>query len=213
MEIFKAQESERGRISQELHDDTIQTLLVIANRARVLAGDKICGNPDLVKTEAERIRDGILQVSDDIHRLSLDLRPSILDNSGLVSAIFWLVDRMNESQTSIYIKLDIQGEEKKLRPDAEVTIFRIIQEALNNARRHANANNVWIIMKYTSDTLTITIRDDGKGFRIPKSTDDLTHIGKLGITGIQERVKSLDGKVYFRSKIGKGTLVTVKISI
>lgn len=210
-QIFKAHEDERQRIAQELHDDTVQELLVIANRAHTLvSGDGSETSPKVRKT-AESIRDAILQLLENLRRLSLDLRPSVLDDIGLVPALRLMVDHLNQ-EGEINTKMVIHGTEKKLHPEAEVTVFRIVQEALNNVRRHAKATEAEVTLKFAPECLEIMVKDNGKGFALNQTIRNLTAEGKLGLIGMQQRAKSLNSTFNIYSQIGKGTLVSIKIT-
>jgi signal transduction histidine kinase len=208
-QIFKAQEEERQRIAQELHDDTTQTLLVIANRAQALVSDEKSEADGHVKEQASWIRDAALHVSEDVRRLSLDLRPSILDNIGLVPALRWLVDRLNQ-ENSIDTSMAVEGTPRKISAEKEVMIFRIAQEAINNIRRHSQATEATVTLEFAADTVKIAVRDNGKGFSMPKAAGALASRGKLGIIGMQQRTRFLDGSFDIHSEPGKGTLVSVK---
>lgn len=208
-QIFTAQEEERRRIAQELHDDSTQTLLVIANRAQALVRHGISKSYPQVKEQAEWIRDAILQVSEDLRRLSRDLRPSILDEMGLLPALRLLVERLNQDgQTNTQIV--IKGETCELQDAIEVTIFRIVQEALNNMRRHAQAAEATVTLEFHTETIKVSVQDNGKGFALPKRMSTLTAEGKLGLAGMQQRAKSLDGTFDIQSEPGKGTLISVE---
>lgn len=201
--ILESQENERLRIAQEIHDDTIQTLLVIANAAQNLIPideDGLGG----VKKKAEWIRDATLQAIEDLRRTSLDLRPSVLDDLGLVPALRWLVSNMNE-ESGINTRIIVKGTKRKLLPQAEVTIFRVVQEALNNIKRHSNAKKAVVTLEFDVDSLKITIKDDGKGFRPPQKFDRLAVKGKLGLIGMRQRIDLLGGKFQIRSRLGGGT--------
>ena len=206
--ILESQENERLRISQELHDDTIQTLLVIANRAQSMipSGD---GKMAEVKRNAEWIRDATLQTVDDVRRTTLDLRPSILDDLGLVPALRWLVDRMN-NESGINTRILVNGVRRKLSPQAEVTIFRIIQEALNNIKRHSKAKEAVITLEFATEYLKIRIEDNGQGFRPPKKLERLPTRGKLGLIGMQQRVDLLGGTFKISSRPGEGTSLLIE---
>jgi len=211
-QIFKAQEDERRRIAQELHDDTMQELLVIANRAQTLvSGD---GNETTLemRERAEWIRDAILQVLENIRRLSLDLRPSMLDNIGLLPALRWLVDRLNQ-EGEIDTKVVVHGVRKKLRPETEVTIFRIVQEALNNVRRHSKATKAMVTLKFNSESLEIMVQDNGEGFPLNETIRNLTSEGKLGLIGMQQRAQLINSTFNIYSRPGEGTLVSIKIPV
>jgi two-component system, NarL family, sensor histidine kinase DegS len=209
-QIFQAQESERQRIARELHDDTLQMLYVIARRARDMAPE---GNaPDIQKNkiEAEWIRKSVLDVAEEVRRISIDLRPSILDDLSLVPAIRWLIDRMNqEGEPSI--QLSVSGTERKMRPEIDVTIFRIIQEALNNARKHAQANSIRVTLEFTPELCKIAVQDDGKGFLLPQRIGLLVTEGKLGLLGMQQRAQFLGGVFDIKSEPGLGTALFLEV--
>ena len=133
------QEDERHRIAQELHDGTTQELLVVANRAQALVASKeLAGNSEASRC-VEWIRDAVLHISEDIRRMSLDSRPSMLDEMGLVSALRWSVDHRNHD-SGVNIKLILRGKARKLNPEVEVNVYRRVQELLSNLRRHSNAS-------------------------------------------------------------------------
>ena len=207
-----AQEIERQHIVQELHDDTIQELIVIANRAQDLVSIEVSGTNLRVKQHAEWIRDSILRVSDIIRRLVLDLRPSILDDMGLVPAVRWLVDRMRQ-ESGINVKLILRGTERKLDSDTEIHIFRIVQEALNNVRRHSNATEASVSLKYTPEVLKVTVRDNGIGFLLGQKIGSLTEQGKLGLLGMQQRAKFLGSTLGIYSRPNNGTRLSVETAI
>jgi len=205
--ILESQENERLRIAQELHDDTIQTLLVIANRTEHLipAGDSM----KEIRGNAEWIRDTTLETVEGLRRISLDLRPSILGDLGLVPALRWLVDRMNK-ESGINTRILVSGEKRKLSPEAEVTIFRITQEALNNIKRHSRATEAVVNLEFTPESLKISMEDNGRGFRPPKKFDRLASRGKLGLIGIHQRIDFLGGTFKIHSKSGEGTSLLIE---
>jgi signal transduction histidine kinase len=203
-DILKAEEVERQRIARELHDDTMQTLVAIAHRAQSGV------NNTLTKEEAKWVRDTILRVTEDIRRISLDLRPSVLDEMGLIPAIRWLVDCFNQEE-DISIKLDVQGKERELRQEFDIHIFRIIQEALNNIKRHSNATSAWVTLKFSAGNLTITIHDNGRGFSRSSGNGVLIVTGKLGIAGMKERARLINGTLKIDSGHGNGTTISLEV--
>ena len=209
LRIFKAQEDERQRIARELHDDAIQELLVVANRARKLASGSIPTTPEARKY-GKSIKDAVLGVCEEIRRLSRDLRPGILDNVGLVSAIRWLVDRLYEEQM-INGSVVVKGIERDFSSESEVTIFRIVQEALNNVRRHSRATQVLVTVEFYPEIIKIVVNDNGKGFILNKAAGDLATEGKLGIIGMQQRAQFLNSALDIFSKPGEGTSVSIEI--
>jgi two-component system sensor histidine kinase DegS len=207
---LEVQEDERRRVSQELHDETIQTLLAIANRANALgiSGDD---SMETVKNDIMWIKDTILQTIDDIRRICINLRPAALDNLGLIDSLRLIVDNINTEHT-ICSQFLIDGTEHKLSPQAEVMIFRVVQEALNNIKRHSNATKAVVAVKFDNECLTITINDNGKGFHIPKTLDMLATKRKFGLIGMQQRIISLNGTFRIYSRPGEGTSILIKIN-
>jgi two-component system, NarL family, sensor histidine kinase DegS len=210
-QVLKAHEDERRRIAQELHDDPTQTLLVIANRAQALVSDGFGSQELEKKAELEWIRDTTVAVSEDLKRICLDLRPSVLDDVGLIAALRWVIEGFNRT-SSIYATLEIQGVERKLSPEREVTLFRIAQEALNNVRRHSQASLATVIVLFKSDNIKITIQDNGRGFLLEKIKSELTINGKLGLLGMQERTQLLNGILVVHSEPSTGTLISVEVN-
>jgi two-component system, NarL family, sensor histidine kinase DegS len=209
-EIFKAEEDERMRISREIHDDSIQRLAVIATDAQLLSGDKqLYKLPDIQK-RAESIRDMIISVSHDLRRLSLNLRPTVLDDLGLVPAIRWLIDGFKQ-ETGIDTHLEITGENVQLSKKCTVNVFRIVQEALSNVRQHSGARSVEISLQFTNEMLAIQVQDDGSGFLLPGTNAELTSKGKLGLIGMQQRARLLNGLISYQSEIGKGTTISAEV--
>lgn len=207
-QFFKTNEDERKRIAQELHDDTIQVLLAIASRLQSLLkreGNKI--SQQLIQ-QLEYIRDTIFHVTEELRKLSLDLRPSILDDIGLLEALRWLADNLSED--SVDVRLVITGVERKLPPETDVTVFRFVQEVLNNSRRHSEATDVVVNVDFGPETVKITARDNGKGFNLPKPNIKFALKGKLGIVGMEEKARLLDGAFNIDSQLGKGTSVSLE---
>ena len=207
-EIFKARENERQRIGQELHDDCLQTLMAIASHTK---------NPRFSNQESNTAVDGkgtdwvaetIMDVCEDLRRLSLDLRPSVLDNIGLVKAIIGLADTL-EKRNSIHTIVNTLGEERKIPPEIELAVFRIIQEALNNVRRHSSASAVNVTLEFTQDSIKAVVHDNGHGFSLGKNyIRKLASEGKLGLIGMQQRAKLINGNLNIESQPQFGTTVT-----
>jgi len=167
--------------------------------------------PSHVAEQIDSYNNSILRVSEDLRRISIDLRPSILDNIGLVEAIRWLVDDLDEK--GIKANLIINGTKRVLPSERDVHVFRFIQESLNNIKTHAAATSVVVQLDFNPDTLKITIRDDGKGFVLPEVLNTLSVKGKLGITGLQERAKLLNGNFHISSQPDEGTLVSMEFKV
>ena len=206
-QIFKVQEDERQRIAQELHDDTVQTLLVIANRTQTLVTDDVIYNTQETIRDVQWIRDAVLEVCESLRGLSLDLRPGVLSDMGLMPAIRWLSDRLHQ-ESNIDTKVQVKGGSRRLKAETDVIIFRIVQEALNNIRRHSQATKAVVALEFSSDTVKIQVSDNGKGFKLPETTSFLASQGKLGLIGMEQRSKFLNGTLDIQSEPGKGTSIT-----
>ena len=208
-QITRAQEEERKRIARELHDDTAQALFAISRQMDNFIRDNV-GLSHQQRTVLQDIRQRIGVSLQGIRRFSQDLRPSIIDDLGLLPAVQWLVKQKSED-SGIDIELKILGKEQRLLPEMELILFRVVQEALTNAGKHAQATAAGVNLEFTDSQVAVTIRDNGKGFQLPDTVGDLSHSGKLGLVGMHERVSLLSGSLDIQSQPGKGT--TVKVSV
>lgn len=208
--VLKAQEDERRRIARELHDDPTQTLLVVANRTQALVDDGLDAQAPDKRKELEWIRDTAISVSEELKRICLDLRPSVLDDLGLIAALRWIVAETNRTGT-VQTSIEVAGSEIKLSPEREVTLFRIVQEALNNIRRHSEASAASVRVQFSEEQVRITISDNGKGFAAEKILNEINSGSKLGLRGMKERTHLLNGSIEISSDPGRGTLIIVEM--
>ena len=208
-QILKIQEDERRRVAQELHDGVIQQLLVIANKAQGAIDRENNENSDQ-GDNLKYVRDSALGLTEDLRRISLDLRPSILDNLGLVPAARWLTERV-AAESEIKTKFVNEGTTRKLSSETELIIFRIIQEALNNVQRHSNATEAGLKLVYEPRIIKIIIKDNGVGFYLSRTSSRITKKARLGIMGMKQRVQSLGGDFEIASRLGKGTRIAITI--
>jgi two-component system, NarL family, sensor histidine kinase DegS len=207
--IFEAQEDERRRIAQELHDETIQTLLAIASRTQSLISVNSDHNSEAIK-DAEWIRDTILKTTHDMRQISIGLRPSTLDNLGLLAALRLMVERFS-SECDINCHINVEGDFHKISQAAEVTIFRVVQEALNNIKRHSRATQAAVLLQFGPKNLKIIIKDNGQGFVPPKEISLSNTGGKLGLIGMSERIHSLGGTLRINSELNQGTALFIEV--
>jgi two-component system sensor histidine kinase DegS len=208
-EITQAQEDERKRIARELHDDTAQLLGSLSRQLDNFVRKK----SGLAPNEVLFLKDLQAQLNrgvQGVHRFVQDLRPSLLDDLGLIPALRSLMKDMQEYD-GIGSKLEVTGDEKRFAPEFESSLFRIIQEALNNIRRHAQASEAGVIIDFTRDRVRVTISDNGRGFELAGRVDDLPRIGKLGMVGMQERARLLGGTLKVQTTPGKGTTLIVEV--
>ncbi|MGD0354841.1 MAG: PAS domain S-box protein [Dehalococcoidia bacterium] len=210
-QITRAQEEERKRISRELHDDTSQALFAISRQMDNFIRDNVTLS-ERQRTLLQDIRQRIGVTLQGIRRFSQDLRPSIIDDLGLMPAVKWLVKQKSE-ESGIEILLKISGKEQRLLPEMELILFRIIQEGLNNISKHASASEAEVQVGFEDSRVDVSIIDNGQGFELPQTVGDLSPSGKLGLVGMQERVSLLNGSLTIKSKPGKGTEVRVSVPL
>ena len=205
--LVETEEAERRRIAQELHDETLQTLMVIANKAEALA---LAGTDEAQAQGNLWIKQQVLQTMDDLRRLSMNLRPSILDNFGLVSGVRWLVNNSN-SQNGCHLDISVNGDEHKLSGLSEVTAFRVVQEAITNIQRHSGATSGAVTLGFEADRLLVQVQDDGVGFDPPERLGAFVSESKLGVIGMEQRVLSIGGELHLESYPGSGTRIWAAI--
>jgi PAS domain S-box-containing protein len=205
-QLIDAQEAERKRISLELHDELGQALAVIGMTLEELEKELPPGvSPQLKESLVETI--GLADATlEQIREMALGLRPSLLDDLGLVPALRWYMGRLCQ-RWPIAISFDVIGCEYRLPSQVETTLYRIVQEALTNITRHAQARRVHVCLECTSSTIVTTIEDDGQGF----DPGVVASKGGVGLLGMRERAALLGGSLTISSQPGQGTQLTLKI--
>lgn len=202
------QEEERAQIARDLHDGPNQlltgTLYEIQAAQTGLSNEKV----PAVIAGLDRAKELLRQIAAENRRIASGLRPAILDVDGLIPAIEKLADTFQQYSGST-CSLQIEGESKRLEPHTETTIYRIAQEALNNAAAYAKARKVKIIINFQQDLLTVTVEDDGIGFDYDKPADK----DRMGLIGMKERAKSLGGRLRVHSQAGEGTQVVLHLPL
>jgi len=210
-QVTKAQEEERKRIARELHDETAQELVALSRQLDSLTS--MSGEvPELDIKLLEGIRAQVDKTLEGVRRFSQDLRPSVIDDLGLLPALDWLVSDLEE-RFDIAIGMAVLGPEHRFSPEVELVLFRIAQEALRNVWRHSGASRAWVTVEFGDDKTTLSVTDNGKGFEVPRSMADLASVGKLGLAGMEERARLVGGKLTLESEPGKGTTVTVEVPV
>jgi two-component system, NarL family, sensor histidine kinase DegS len=209
MQVTRAQEEERKRISRELHDDTIQALIVLSRQLDDLASNSK-GLSEDNRVRLEGLRQQTNDIIQGVRRLSQDLRPAVLGRLGLLSSLEWLTADM-AGYSKVATKINVRGTERRLPEEVELLLFRITQEALRNVWRHSEATQAEVMVEFVDNKTRITVRDNGKGFDLPKTIGDLARDGKLGLAGIQERAQLLGGTIKVQSQPGKGSSITVEV--
>jgi PAS domain S-box-containing protein len=208
-QVTRVQEDERQRIARELHDETAQSLMLMAQRLDGLTATVSGRQYEDLPARLQEVRRTAVEALTELRRLAQDLRPRILDDMGLVPALEWLADDLPR-QYGIEARVEADGAFPELSEEAQLLLFRIAQEALRNAGKHSGASNVAISLR-AHDRIKMTVTDNGHGFELPSAFGDLAATGKLGLLGMHERARLLDGTVTIRSEPGKGTVVVVDL--
>jgi two-component system sensor histidine kinase DegS len=211
-QVTRAQEHERQRIAQELHDETAHSLMVMAQRLDSLALTVRRWRHKDVATELQEVRGTAVEALMELRRLAHDLRPRILDDMGLVPAVEWLADELTQ-QNGIEARVEVDGTLPRLSEEAQLLLFRIAQEALRNIGKHSGATEAALSLHAYDDRLEMRVADNGHGFRLPRAVGDLAPTGKLGLLGMHERARLLGGTVEIRSERRRGTTVVVELQV
>ncbi len=210
-QIVKAQEDERRRIARELHDDTTQFLFAVARKADNFLRVNTRLTPETVAFVNE-LRRLFNEALESIRRFSLALRPPMLDDLGLIPTLRWLAGDM-EKLIGTRVDLQISGKERRLPADAELMLFRAVQEALRNVWMHAQASKVQVIIEFREGSIRASVYDNGKGYILPDRFESLPRTGKFGLAGIDERMRLLGGSMSVHSEPGRGTMLTVEAPV
>jgi signal transduction histidine kinase/YHS domain-containing protein len=206
--LTAGQEAERARIARELHDDTVQSLIAIAQSIE-LAGKWIEEQPARASDMLRLARAQAVESVDNLRRLIGDLRPPALEELGLVPALRILARDTN----AIEVEVVISGKERRLDETRALALFRGAQEGVHNAGKHSGAERVRVEVAYAQDEVVLTVSDQGAGFVVPQPVSALVEGGRYGLTGMVERVESLGGQVSIRSAPGQGTIVTITLPV
>jgi two-component system sensor histidine kinase DegS len=207
-QVLQAQEEERKRLARELHDDASQQILLLTHGIDNIAYKADRYSPQELRNELGNLYELSQQTYQNIKYYAQALRPSILDDLGLIAAIKWLAEETHKlGGIEIQVKIDSIP---LLPPETQLVLFRIIQESLNNVQRHSGASEASITVECQGAEIRVTIKDNGRGFKLPKQLSEFAGQGKLGLTGMAERAQLIGGEVEVSSQIDKGTTIVVK---
>ncbi len=216
--VIAAQEAERQHLARELHDEAAQTLTALSLGLRRLQDDQNLPLPQ--RKLAEDLKSQTTGLASELHRLSVELRPSALDRVGLIGA---LEQYIQEFKRRYALEAQFESDnldQTSLSPEIETNLYRIIQEALTNVARHAQARSVSILLQVREGQIVVTVEDDGQGFDLAplhllpfsaKIEGEQERGGHLGLFGMQERAAMLGGSLSVESAPGEGTSIFVKI--
>ncbi len=205
--LQSVREAERARISRELHDELGQTLTALKMELGWLK-DRLPTDPAMLRTRVDRLVHIVDHSVTDLQRIASDLRPMILDELGLVSAVQWLVQNFSE-RSALAIALSFEQSEAVYSKDVSTAAFRIVQEALTNIARHSGAASARITARHSGEELQLDISDDGRGMDVAQSRREQ----HLGLIGMSERAHMLGGSMEIDSAPGRGTRISVRLPL
>jgi signal transduction histidine kinase len=205
--LLTVQESERRRLAREMHDDLTQRLAVLAMDMGNLQL-KFNDSPELVPEKLMEIQERMVKLSTDIHAISRQLHPSILDDLGLADAIESECRNFTQRE-GIRVNYVAKGIPPKLSKEIGLTIYRIIQEGLRNIAKHAEAEEAHVSLNGHNKSISLTIKDAGKGFN---PTDPTTKQG-LGLISMEERIRLLNGELSIQSSTDQGTVIEARVPV
>ncbi len=208
-QILHAQEEERKRIARELHDETSQVLTSLLISLALL---EETASDETARTRIGETRALAHQTLRTVRNLSIDLRPSALDDLGLLPALRWYIKEYQQ-KCDIIVDFSATGPKQRLSPEIETAIYRIVQESLTNTAKHAQARRVWVSIQEDAGALKIHIRDDGRGFDVEAVLRTPWQDRGLGLAGMTERASLFGGSVQIASRPGSGTTIDVYIPL
>lgn len=211
-QIIQAQEKERQRISLQMHDGPAQSMSNLVLRAEICERfmERDIG---AARSELASLKTAINTTLQDTRRFIFDLRPMILDDLGLIPTLRRYIQEFSDKQ-KLEINLVVQGFDMRIPNHYEVTIYRFIQEALNNIAKHANAHQVRVMLDQSGDQVQIAVEDDGSGFQIAEVFAEGPGHRNMGIANMRQQVEGLlGGQFGIESAIGRGTRVAAAIPI
>jgi signal transduction histidine kinase len=209
--LLHSQEEERRRIARELHDQMGQNLTALNFGLKSLLVENV--RSSRLRRQVQPLQELATQTARDLHRVAFQLRPAALDDLGLVKAI-----RSLTQAWSARCRIDVDLEAAQYEPvgissEIETTVYRIIQEALNNVAKHSGARRVAVVLRRTADQVHAIVEDDGRGFDAGPASPSGNGSGRLGLLGIQERLGLVGGSLVIESAPGCGTTLIVRIPI
>lgn len=208
-QIIEAQENERKRISRELHDEIGQALTAIKFNLDMIDKD-LPQTSALLRGRLGEAKSLSNQTLTAMRQLSMDLRPTMLDDFGLIPTLRWYIQNFS-NRLNIYSRFEAIGFEEKLPPQIETAFYRIIQEALNNIAKHAGADRIEISLEQRDSMIGASITDNGKGFDLERVLHPESPERGFGIVGMQERVSLLGGQIDIQSRPGFGTHIHIEV--
>ncbi len=210
-QLMNVEERQRKHISRELHDSIGQYLTAIKFSMET-THQHLIGKQDISKAVVllETGVNLLKQTIDEVRRIMMDLRPSILDDLGILATISWFCRELQAVYSRMHVEQDIQLKEEDIPEHLKIIIYRILQEALNNAAKHSSADHVCVSLKKAKNKIQLTIEDNGKGFDLKQvaSNYDISVLEGLGLMSMRERAELTGGILKIHTELGKGTSIT-----
>lgn len=207
-DCMSKQEGEKQHLARELHDGSIQSLVDISHQIDTLSEIEERGD---IKDHLKQLRDEADNVMAGLRQLVTGLRPPLLDEMGFETSLKWLASELAQRQ-GIDISVDVYGEVKRLDPNTELTLYRVAQEALQNAKKYSQATKIRLRLAFIGGNVHLTIYDNGVGFSVPEH-EKLASKKKFGLIGMAERARLVGGSLRIKSSDGNGTVVFVEVPI
>lgn len=202
LSVIDGQELERQRLSRELHDGIGQSMVAIKMKLESLS---YIPEPE-IKPQLDVIKKQFDLIVDEIRRITTDLMPPVLEEFGLVIALFNLCEDTGK-HSSVRFRFEHKVKTENWNKKIQTYLYRIVQEALNNILKHSGADQAYVKLLDDHDTIYLSIQDNGRGFRLQESGSQGGH----GLHNIRERVRLLGGTIDLKSASGKGTLIQIKV--
>jgi two-component system sensor histidine kinase DegS len=209
-QVFQIIEEERMRIARDMHDGPAQSMSNLVLQAEIL--ERLVNRPDAILGELQDFKNSVRSALDETRQLIFDLRPMTLDDLGLVPTLRKYIKEFADKHGQ-NVRFNSVGEERRLPGNIEGTLFRIIQEALANVQKHARARSAEVTLSLSKERVLAMIRDDGRGFDVPKVDASLARNRNLGLISMRERAELEHGKLELKSRPGKGTEIRVEFRL
>jgi two-component system, NarL family, sensor histidine kinase DegS len=207
LKIIDAQEEERRRLSREIHDGPAQSLANVMLRSELIERTFHQRGVEEAIKEVRKVKEMVREALYEVRRIIYDLRPMALDDLGVIPTLKKYLKNVEEHSKN-EIKFVALGDEKRLDPKYEIALFRLIQEAVQNAVKHANAKTIQVNLEVTNQFINIIVADDGVGFDLKERSNS-----SFGLIGMKERVDILGGTFKISSEINKGTKIVIKVPL
>ncbi|HEY93762.1 MAG TPA: GAF domain-containing sensor histidine kinase [Dehalococcoidia bacterium] len=210
-EAIQAQENERQRISADLHDSVAQWLAGASYQTQTVEALLSDTNGSNIRNQLNLVEETIDKSLTELRRVLVDLRPPSLDELGLSHSLHQSLTSI--SSDGLVCNFHEEGDHTRLDPSVEITVYRVVQEALNNIRKHSEATRVDLYLNYGDENVIVKIKDNGVGFDLTDTINNAISVGNLGLLGMKQRVDMLGGEFDIQTRHGKGTTITLTLPL